>query len=145
MREGALIGFAVILGIAGAAIMALPLLVWMRRRKAAAAMEREFLEAVPAVIGFRYRREKKPFGEGFADAYEGQVGDISFRLDVDIVPFRKAHVFRLRLEKRVGGEPLVRVTSSSADPTGTDPLARAAASFRHVRAKREGYLTTEAD
>jgi|GEM_PF-3715391 len=143
MREFA-IAAAVLIGIAGALITALPLVAWIRRRKAAAAMEREFLEAASSVIGFRYRRAKKPFGEGFADSYEGQVGDVSFRLDVDIVPFRKAHGFRLRLEKRVGGEPLVRETSSSADPSGPDPLARTAASFRLVRAKREGYHVPEA-
>ena len=143
MREFA-IAAAVFIGLAGAVVTALPILVWVRRRKAAAAMEREFLAAAPAVIGFRYRRAKKPFGEGFADSYEGQVGDISFRLMVDIVPFRNAHGFRLRLEKRAGGEPLVRETSSSADPTGPDPLARAAASLRLVRAKREGHHATEA-
>lgn len=143
MREAAR-GIAVFIGLVGAAITVLPFAMWLRRRKAAAALYAEFREAVPRVIGFRYRRQKMIFGDGFLDAYDGQIGEISYRLEVEIIPHRRLRGYRLRLEKRVGGEALVYETSACADPAGPDPLARAAAALRRVRAKREGYCISEA-
>lgn len=146
MRDVALIGFAVFIGAAGFAIsVLLPLIAWYRRRKAALALLPEFLAAIPEIIGFRYRRTKMLFGDGFLDDYSGEIGNLAFGLSVEIVPFRKEHTYRLRLERCVAGhDPLVRETSSSADPAGPDPLARAAAGLRRVRERREGYVLFEA-
>ncbi|HTK60281.1 MAG TPA: hypothetical protein VL283_03705 [Candidatus Baltobacteraceae bacterium] len=144
MRDVLPIGIAIFIGTAGAAICALQISVWLRRSKAAATLWREFQDAVPAIIGFRYGRSKPIFGEGFHDSYAGEIGGISFRLEVELVPFRAAHAYRLRLEKRVDGGSIVYRRSSSADPAGPDPLARAAAALRRVHAKREGYHLSEA-
>jgi len=144
MREILLYGFAVLIGVAGFAVsVVLPIVIWYRRRKKAAGLYDEFLEASVDVIGFQYRRTKKPFGDGFLDGYAGTVGNLSFRLDVEIVPFARHHAYRLRLEKRVDGHPLVREMASEADPTGTDPLAIIAKTLRRVHAKRENYLIME--
>jgi len=146
MRETLLIGIAVLIGAAGAAIsIVLPAVVWYRRRKMAAGLYGEFLEATPDIIGFRYRRMKRPFGEGFLDAYSGEVGSIAFRLDVEIVPFRKLNAYRLRLEKPVDGELLVHERSSQAEPTDPDPLAIIAKTLCKAHAEREKYLIVEAN
>jgi hypothetical protein len=144
MREILLYGFAVLLAVAGFGIsVVLPISVWHRRRKKALGLYDEFMEASVDVIGFRYRRTKMPFGDGFADEYAGEVGSLSFRLGVEIVPHRKRHGYRLRLEKRVGGEPIVHVRASQAGPSDPDPLAIVAKTLRRLHAKRERCLVME--
>ncbi len=144
MREKFLIGIAAFIGVAGVAVTALPFFGWYRRRKAAAALFGRFQEALPDIIGFRYRRDKMPFRDGFLDSYSGQVGDLAFRLETEIVPFSRERPFRLRLEAWQEGERIVKTLSSFADPGSRDPLALAVAILRRRNAKRDGTYLQEA-
>lgn len=144
MREKFLIGLAAFIGVAGAAVTALPFFGWYRRRKAAAALFARFREALPDIVGFRYRREKMPFRDGFLDSYSGQVGDLAFRLETEIVPFSRERAFRLRLEARHEDGSVLKTLASFVDPESRDPLAAAVALLRRRNAKREGYHLQEA-
>ena len=84
------------------------------------------------------------FGNGFLDSYTGQVGEVAFRLEADIIPFQKLRSFRLRLDARFEGEQITHQMSSIAEPDGDDPLAVAAATLRRRHAKREGYCLLKA-
>lgn len=103
MRELVLYGFIVFVSATALAIAAPPLFAWRRRRR----WRRDLLACFAAsfedgaIRRVSYVRDRKCFGDGWIDTYEGSAGTMPFVFSVTIEPWVRAKTYRLHLV--VGG------------------------------------------